>query len=135
MKYNLLGNTGLKVSELCFGTMTFGAKGRFKDIGGVEQNDADILLKQALDKGVNFVDTANVYSEGVAEEMTGKALLHQEAVTSVIIGAKKEDQLQDNLKSVEVEFSDEELEKLKEVSQLPKEYPGWMLEFTSQDRQ
>ncbi|WP_373058416.1 aldo/keto reductase [Zunongwangia sp. H14] len=338
MKYNLLGNTGLKVSELCLGTMTFGAKGRFKDIGGVEQKDADSLLKQALDKGVNFIDTANVYSEGISEEITGKAiknsgvsrkdlilatkvrgsmgegvnqkgltrhhiinqveeslkrldtdyidlyqmhshdpltpidetlrafddlvrsgkvryigasnvaawqlmkaldhskfnhlerfaslqayytiagrdlereiipllqdqkvglmvwsplaggllsgkydrddakksggrrddfdfppvnkerafnildvlkpmaesknasaaqlsiawLLQQAAVTSVIVGAKNADQLEQNLKASEIEFSKEELEKLDEVSKLPAEYPGWMLEFTSQDRQ
>lgn len=74
MKYRLLGNTGLKVSELCFGTMTFGAKGRFEAIGGVDQKQADELLKQALDAGVNFVDTANVYSEGLSEEMTGQCL-------------------------------------------------------------
>ncbi|WP_031425506.1 aldo/keto reductase [Flavimarina sp. Hel_I_48] len=74
MKYTILGNTGLIVSELCFGTMTFGAKGRFKEIGGVDQNAANDLLKQAVDAGVNFVDTANVYSEGLSEEITGKAI-------------------------------------------------------------
>ncbi|MDT0677998.1 aldo/keto reductase [Autumnicola musiva] len=74
MKYNLLGNTGLKVSELCLGTMTFGAKGKFESIGGVEQKDADKLLQQAIDKGVNFIDTANVYSEGISEEITGQAI-------------------------------------------------------------
>ncbi|MDT0643865.1 aldo/keto reductase [Zunongwangia sp. F363] len=338
MKYNLLGNTGLKVSELCLGTMTFGAKGRFKDIGGVEQKDADSLLQQALDEGVNFIDTANVYSEGLSEEITGKAiknsgvsrkdlilatkvrgsmgegpnqkgltrhhiinqveeslkrlntdyidlyqmhshdpltpidetlrafddlvrsgkvryvgasnvaawqlmkaldhskfhhlerfaslqayytiagrdlereiipllqdqkvglmvwsplaggllsgkysrddekksggrrddfdfppvnkerafdildllkpmaeeknasaaqlsiawLLQQPAVTSVIVGAKNADQLEQNLKSSKIEFSEEELQKLDEVSQLPAEYPGWMLDFTKEDRQ
>ncbi|HEA30224.1 MAG TPA: aldo/keto reductase [Leeuwenhoekiella sp.] len=74
MKYNTLGNTGLIVSELCFGTMTFGSKGRFKDIGGVDQKGADDLLKQVVDSGVNFIDTANVYSEGLSEEITGKAI-------------------------------------------------------------
>lgn len=74
MKYTNFGNTGLLVSELCFGTMTFGAKGRFESIGGVTQKDAENLLKQALDAGVNFVDTANVYSEGLSEEITGKAI-------------------------------------------------------------
>ncbi|NLP58324.1 aldo/keto reductase [Lutibacter sp. B1] len=74
MKYNLLGNTGLLVSEICFGTMTFGGKGFFKVVGDLGQNDADSLVKQALDAGVNFIDTANVYSEGLSEQITGKSL-------------------------------------------------------------
>ena len=74
MKFKVLGNTGLVVSELCLGTMTFGSKGRFKDIGGVEQKDANNLMKQALDAGVNFIDTANVYSEGISEKITGQAI-------------------------------------------------------------
>ncbi|NML65501.1 aldo/keto reductase [Hymenobacter sp. RP-2-7] len=75
MKYNLLGNTGLKVSELCLGTMTFGRQGgRFAAINGVDQAGADALLKRSLDAGVNFIDTANVYTEGQSEEMTGQAI-------------------------------------------------------------
>ena len=337
MKYNLLGNTGLKVSELCLGTMTFGGKGRFKVIGNLQQEPVDALIKRSLDAGINFIDTANVYSEGMSEELTGQAihnlglhrndlvlatkvrgkmgdgpndsgltrkhifhqaeaslkrlktdyidlyqihsydpltplsetlsalddlvksgkvryigasnmaawqlmkaldysrynhlakfislqayytiagrelereliplladqkvglmvwsplaggllsgkynrseenkeggrrvnfdfppidkerafnivdtlqpmaeakgasvaqlalawLLKQPAVTSVIVGANKMEQLEDNLKSTEVSFSNEELEKIAEVSKLPSEYPGWMLEFTGQDR-
>ena len=61
-------------------------------------------------------------------------LLHQPAVTSVIIGANKMEQLEDNLKSIDVQFSTEDLQKLDEVSKLPAEYPGWMLEFTIGDR-
>ena len=74
MKYNLLGNTGLKVSELCFGTMTFGGKGVFSVIGSLGQQPADALIKQAVDGGINFIDTANVYSEGMSEEITGQAI-------------------------------------------------------------
>ncbi|MGI4831982.1 MAG: aldo/keto reductase [Janthinobacterium lividum] len=75
MKYNLLGNTGLKVSELCLGTMTFGSSGgRFAAINGVDQAGADALLKRSLDAGINFIDTANVYTEGQSEEMTGQAI-------------------------------------------------------------
>ncbi|MEO7990790.1 MAG: aldo/keto reductase [Chryseolinea sp.] len=74
MKYNLLGNTGLKVSELCLGTMTFGGKGFFKVIGSQGQEIADQLVKQSIDAGINFIDTANVYSEGWSEEITGQAL-------------------------------------------------------------
>ena len=61
-------------------------------------------------------------------------LLHQEAVTSVIIGAKRLDQLDDNLNSINVELSAEELKKLNEVSQLHVEYPGWMLALPSDRR-
>lgn len=74
MKYNVLGNTGLKVSELCLGTMTFGGKGLFKVIGSLQQEVADELVKRSVDAGINFIDTANIYSEGVSEEITGQAL-------------------------------------------------------------
>lgn len=74
MKYNLLGNTGLKVSELCLGTMTFGNKGIFKVMGSLGQEPVDALLKRSVDAGINFIDTANVYSEGMSEELTGQAI-------------------------------------------------------------
>jgi aryl-alcohol dehydrogenase-like predicted oxidoreductase len=74
MKYNLLGNTGLKVSELCMGTMTFGGKERFQVIGNLAQGPVDELMKRAIDGGINFIDTANVYSEGMSEELTGQSI-------------------------------------------------------------
>jgi aryl-alcohol dehydrogenase-like predicted oxidoreductase len=74
MKYNLLGNTGLKVSELCLGTMTFGGQGMWTAIGALPQAEANELVKQSVDAGINFIDTANVYSEGLSEIMTGKAI-------------------------------------------------------------
>jgi aryl-alcohol dehydrogenase-like predicted oxidoreductase len=74
MKYNLLGKTGLKVSKLCMGTMTFGGKGYFKPIGTLGQEPIDALMKRAIDGGINFIDTANVYSEGLSEELTGKSI-------------------------------------------------------------
>jgi aryl-alcohol dehydrogenase-like predicted oxidoreductase len=74
MKIRFLGNSGIKVSEICFGAMTFGGKGYWKVIGELEQKDANELVKLALDGGVNFFDTADVYSEGLSEEMLGKAL-------------------------------------------------------------
>ena len=74
MKYNLLGSTGLKVSELCLGTMTFGGKGRFAAIGKLGQEPIDELMKHAIDNGINFIDTANVYSEGMSEELTGQSI-------------------------------------------------------------
>ncbi|WP_372773985.1 aldo/keto reductase [Mangrovibacterium sp.] len=74
MRYNLLGNTGLQVSELCLGTMTFGGKGFWTAIGEVPQLEVNDLVKTAVDAGVNFIDTANVYSEGISEIMTGQAI-------------------------------------------------------------
>jgi aryl-alcohol dehydrogenase-like predicted oxidoreductase len=74
MKYKILGNTGLKVSELCLGTMTFGGGGMWTAIGTLQQDQVNELVKQSVDGGINFIDTANVYSEGVSEQMTGKAI-------------------------------------------------------------
>ncbi|MBX0291166.1 aldo/keto reductase [Hymenobacter sp. HSC-4F20] len=74
MKYNLLGNTGLKVSELCLGTMTFGGRGWAAAIGSLDQQAVDELVKRSIDAGINFIDTANVYSEGLSEELTGQSL-------------------------------------------------------------
>jgi aryl-alcohol dehydrogenase-like predicted oxidoreductase len=75
MLYTQLGNTGTFVSRICFGSMTFGGSGTiFQAIGGLVQEDADALIGQTLDAGVNFFDTANVYSQGQSETMLGKAL-------------------------------------------------------------
>lgn len=74
MKYNRLGNSGLLVSELCLGTMTFGGKGIWNAIGTLDQKPIDELVKRSIDAGINFIDTANVYSEGLSEELTGKSL-------------------------------------------------------------
>ncbi len=75
MRYNRLGTTGLIISELCLGAMTFGdSPGRFAAIAGLSADAARDLVKQALDGGINFFDTANVYSSGVSEEYTGRAL-------------------------------------------------------------
>ncbi|HEY1499996.1 MAG TPA: aldo/keto reductase [Acidobacteriaceae bacterium] len=75
MKYNTLGHTGLLVSELCLGTMTFStADGMWKHISGVDQNLADELLKLSVDAGINFVDTADVYSNGESENVLAQAI-------------------------------------------------------------
>lgn len=75
MRYNRLGRTGLFVSELCLGTMTFGGNsGIWSAIGAVQQSDADHLVRAAIDAGINFIDTADVYSDGMAEQITGQAL-------------------------------------------------------------
>ena len=74
MKTRFLGNTGVRVSELCFGAMTFGGRGYWTYVGQVPQKEADTLVNAAIDGGVNFFDTADVYSEGWSEEILGKAL-------------------------------------------------------------
>ncbi len=74
MKYKLLGKTGLKVSELCLGTMTFGGRGFWTAIGTLPQEQVNSLVKQSIDGGINFIDTANIYSEGLSEQMTGQAI-------------------------------------------------------------
>ncbi len=74
MKYNQLGKTGVLVSELCLGTMTFGGKGYWKSIGELPQDEVNRIVKTAIDSGINFIDTANAYSEGLSEIMLGKAL-------------------------------------------------------------
>ncbi len=74
MKYRRLANTGIYVSELCLGAMTFGGTGLFKAIGTLGQNEADALVHRSLDGGINFFDPANVDSNGTSEEMLGTAL-------------------------------------------------------------
>jgi len=74
MRMRYLGKTGIKVSELCFGTMTFGGRSFFKHIGGLGQKEATTLVDMSLEAGINFFDTADVYSEGLSEEILGKAL-------------------------------------------------------------
>ncbi|HEY1944339.1 MAG TPA: aldo/keto reductase [Roseiarcus sp.] len=75
MRYRPLGRTGQFVSEICLGAMTFGGgSGMWRAIGAVEQKSATALIERALQAGVNFIDTADVYSEGLSEVMLGQAL-------------------------------------------------------------
>ena len=75
MKYRQLADTGVFVSELCLGAMTFGGVGQMWEvIGGLDQSAVDAIVHRALDVGINFIDTADVYSAGESEMMTGKAL-------------------------------------------------------------
>ncbi len=74
MRYRLLGKTGVYVSELCFGSMTFGGKGFWEVVGKLGAADAEALVGASLDAGVNFIDTADVYSEGESEKLVGAAL-------------------------------------------------------------
>ena len=89
MRYRPLGNTGLLVSEICLGTMTFGGRGYWTAIGALDQALADRIVARALDAGVNFIDTADVYSEGLAEEITGKAMRNSGRVRTDVVLATK----------------------------------------------
>ena len=84
MRYNVLGRTGLFVSELALGTMTFGGtEGMWKTMGGLDQAATDSIVKAALDAGINLIDTADVYGSGASETVTGQALKN--------LGIKRED--------------------------------------------
>jgi aryl-alcohol dehydrogenase-like predicted oxidoreductase len=74
MRYRFLGNSGLQVSEICFGVMTFNSQKGWTHLGVQEQKDANRLTSVAIEQGVNFFDTADVYSNGISESMLGKAL-------------------------------------------------------------
>ena len=75
MRYRKLGRTGLLVSEICFGTMTFGSNGPHAEaIGALGQKDADDLVNRSFDAGVTFFDTADVYAGGMSETIFGQSL-------------------------------------------------------------
>ena len=74
MQYRLLGNTGLYVSEVCLGTMTWGGKGFWEVVGKLDLGAAQKQLRASIEAGVNFIDTADVYHEGLSEEILGKAM-------------------------------------------------------------
>lgn len=90
MKYNLYGRTGLYVSELCFGTMTFGGTGGiYQAIGNQGRDEARTLVKAAFDAGINFFDTANVYSTGESEVLLGQALANLALPRDQVVIASK----------------------------------------------
>jgi len=74
MEYRQLGRSGLRVSALTLGTMTFGGLGKFRDVGDTEVTDAKRQVDIALDAGVNLIDTADVYSDGRSEEIVGEVM-------------------------------------------------------------
>lgn len=88
MKYRLLGRTGVWVSEISLGAMTFGGKDHpvFSTLGALGQQDVDRLVGTALDAGINFVDTADVYADGESEELLGRAIGSRRR--DVVLGTK-----------------------------------------------
>src|ERR1700753_3141854 len=89
MKYNQLGNTGMFVSEICLGTMTFGGKGFWTAIGALDQKPVNDIMKRSLEAGINFIDTADVYSEGLSEKLTGQSLKDLGVKRSDVVVATK----------------------------------------------
>ncbi|HWQ53155.1 MAG TPA: aldo/keto reductase [Bryobacteraceae bacterium] len=87
MNYRLLGRTGLKVSELCLGTMTFGSQ--FYKIGVVDQTGANAMVGRSLEAGINFFDTADAYSFGESEETLGRALKECKVRRDAVVVATK----------------------------------------------
>jgi aryl-alcohol dehydrogenase-like predicted oxidoreductase len=90
MRYNRLGKTGLFVSELCLGTMTFGGgKGIWGKIGNLQQQDSEQLIARSLEAGINFIDTADIYASGVSETITGQALKNLKVKREDVVIATK----------------------------------------------
>lgn len=90
MRYNQLGRSGLFVSELCLGTMTFGGADSFwGQIGKLKQAAVDEIVNLSLSSGINFIDTADVYSYGESEQLLGQALKNLAVKRSEVLIASK----------------------------------------------
>jgi aryl-alcohol dehydrogenase-like predicted oxidoreductase len=89
LRYNQLGRTGLFVSELCLGAMTFGGRGFWAVVGKLGQEEAETLIARAFEAGVNFIDTADAYGNGSSEQITGQALKNLAIKRSDVILATK----------------------------------------------
>jgi aryl-alcohol dehydrogenase-like predicted oxidoreductase len=88
MDYVKLGNTGLEVSRICIGCMSFGVPKRGTHTWTLPEEESRAIIKQALEAGINFFDTANVYSDGTSEEFTGRALADFARRGEVVIATK-----------------------------------------------
>lgn len=88
MDYTTLGHTGLQVSRITLGCMSYGAPSRGRQSWSIDHEGALPYFRQALDLGINFFDTANVYSDGTSEEITGAALLSMVPRDEVVIATK-----------------------------------------------
>lgn len=98
MQYELLGRTGIYVSKLCLGTMTFGGEGFWEVVGKQGQEAVDAIVGRSLDAGINFIDTANVYSFGESERLLGNALKGKR--DDVVLATKVRGRMQDGANHV-----------------------------------
>ena len=88
MEYVKLGNTGLDVSRICLGCMGFGIAERWEHPWVIDEEQSRSIIQQALEMGINFFDTANVYSDGTSEEFVGRALKDYAKRDEVVIATK-----------------------------------------------
>lgn len=88
MKYVKLGNSGIEVSQLCVGCMSFGDPASRMHDWTLNPLESEVIVKRALDLGINFFDTANTYSAGISEEYLSRALKNNTARDKVVIGTK-----------------------------------------------
>jgi aryl-alcohol dehydrogenase-like predicted oxidoreductase len=93
MQYGKLGTTGLDVSAICLGCMSFGVSDRGNHEWTLDEDSSRQLIKQALDAGINFVDTANVYSDGTSEEFVGRALRDYADRDEIVLATKVHGQM------------------------------------------
>jgi aryl-alcohol dehydrogenase-like predicted oxidoreductase len=96
MDYTGLGNTGLQVSRICLGCMSYGEPDRGNQSWSLDESASQPFFKQALDAGINFFDTANVYSAGSSEEITGRALLRLTNRDDLVIATKLNGPMRDD---------------------------------------
>ena len=140
MKYTQLGNSGIEVSRICVGCMSYGKPSEDFHLWTLDQEETTKMIKHALDLGVNFFDTANVYSHGTSEEFLGKALkdlgvarvaevaerlgvtmtevalawLLKRGVAAPIVGATKVPHFNDAVRALDLDLSDEDAAYLEE---------------------
>ena len=140
MKYTQLGNTGIEVSRICVGCMSYGKPSKDFNLWTLNQEETTKMIKHALDLGVNFFDTANGYSHGTSEEFLGKALkdlgvarvaevaerlgvtmtevalawLLKRGVAAPIVGATKVPHFNDAVRALDLDLSDEDAAYLEE---------------------
>ncbi|MBT5757355.1 MAG: aldo/keto reductase, partial [Acidimicrobiaceae bacterium] len=88
MKYTKLGNTGVDVSRICLGCMSYGSSSQGTHDWALEEDESRPFIQQALDAGINFFDTANVYSLGASEEVLGRAIKDMARREDVVIATK-----------------------------------------------
>ena len=140
MKYTQLGNTGIEVSRICVGCMSYGKPSEDFHLWTLNQEESTKMIKHALDLGVNFFGTANGYSHGTSEEFLGKALkdlgvarvaevaerlgvtmtevalawLLKRGVAAPIVGATKVPHFNDAVRALDLDLSDEDAAYLEE---------------------
>jgi len=88
MDYVNFGKTGLKISRLCLGCMSFGEPDRGQHPWSLTEADSRPLIRRAIELGINFFDTANMYSDGSSEEITGRALKDFANRDEIVIATK-----------------------------------------------